>query len=189
MKRIVTSIILVIAINSISYAQKKASFSSQTYVGIINGEANTELQLQTINGLKWNKWFGGIGTGIDWYFKRSIPLFASVNRSLWQKGKRSFMLSGDAGINFPWEQQRYYYWDLYGNSKQTPGLYWATGLGYKFGVGKADNAILMQFGYNYKKLGEKVTSVYPCLVAPCPEVTEKYDYRLKRLSFKLGWGF
>jgi hypothetical protein len=181
-------LIIAMATNFMSHAQKKLAFSSQTYVGIVTGEANTEVQLQTINGLKWNKWFGGIGTGIDWYYLRSIPLFASVTRSLWQKEKRSFILSGDVGINFPWQGNIYYDFPPY-DRKQSSGLYWGSGLGYKLGVGKADNAILMQFGYSYKKLGEKITSAVPCLIAPCPEITEKYDYRLKRLSFKLGWGF
>jgi hypothetical protein len=170
-------------------AQKKISFSSQTMVGTVTGEYQTELQLQTINGIKVNKWFGGIGTGIDWYYLRSIPLFASANRELFKKGKKAFLLTADAGINFPWEQQYYYYWEDYSNSKQSPGLYWAGGIGYKFGVGKADNAILLNFGYSFKQIKEQVTSVFPCFNPPCIPTTESFDYRLKRLSVRIGWGF
>jgi hypothetical protein len=171
-------------------AQQKPGFSSQNYVGLLAGDAETHLQLQTINGLKWKNWFGGIGTGIDWYYLRSIPLFVSVNRSFLQKGKRSFLLSADAGINFPWLQDIYYDFPPY-KRDQYSGLYWAGSIGYKFGVGKADNSILMQLGYSFKRLGEKTTTPTYC-PGPgpiCPENIERYDYRLKRISFRLGWGF
>ncbi len=169
-------------------AQKKLNFSSQNYVGITIGEVSTELQVQTINGVKWKQWFGGIGTGIDWYYYRSIPVFASVNRSFLQKGKRSLFFSADAGINFPWEQMRYYSYDEV-STTQYPGLYWAAGFGYKLGVGKSDNSILLHFGYSYKKLEEKVSNSFPCFNPPCTVFTESFDYRLKRLSIRLGWGF
>ncbi len=170
------------------YAQQKPSFASQTYAGITIGDSDTELQLQTINGLKWKKWFGGIGIGIDWYYLRSVPVFASVNRNLFQKGKRSLFISGDAGINIPWQQE--YLYTLYEVDKeQYSGLYWATGFGYKFGVGKADNSILLHLGYSYKRMEEKVKNDFPCLVGPCPDYISSYDYRLKRLSIKVGWGF
>jgi hypothetical protein len=187
MKILITTFVFVFLLFQDLSAQKKISFSSQNYAGLVTGEVNTELQLQTINGIKKGPWFAGIGTGIDWYYLRSIPLFASVNRSFLQKGKRSFLFSGDAGYNFPWRDQTYY--DQPYGSKQKSGLYWAAGAGYKFGVGKSDNAILMQFGYSFKKLGDEVKSAVPCLIPPCPETVTTYDYRLKRISFKIGWGF
>lgn len=170
------------------HAQKKPAFSTQNYIGIVTGEAQTEFQLQTINGVKWDKWFAGIGSGIDWYYIRSIPVFASVNRSFFQKGKRSILASVDAGVNFPWNETIYYDFPPY-DSKQKSGLYYAGSFGYKFGVGKSDNAIFMQLGYSFKKLGEIIKVPIFCLVPPCPESIEKYDYRLKRISFRVGWGF
>ncbi|HMK26086.1 MAG TPA: hypothetical protein VK483_08660 [Chitinophagaceae bacterium] len=188
MKKTVITIFLFLGIVICLHAQKKPGFSSQNYVGFVAGKTDVHLQLQTINGLKWKSWFGGIGAGIDWYYLRSIPVFASVNRSFLQKGKRSLLLSADAGINFPWRGNIYYDFPPY-DHKQYSGLYCAGGVGYKFGVGKADNAILMQLGYSFKRLGEKTTSVYYCLTPPCPENIERFDYRLNRVSFRLGWGF
>ena len=170
-------------------AQKKFSFSSQTYVGIVSGEDYTELQIQAINGVKINKWFGGIGTGIDWYYLRSVPLFASVNRDIFQKGKKTFLLTADAGINFPWKDERYYWIDYVSDSKQSPGLYWAGGISYKFGVGKSDNAVLLNFGYSYKQAKETVTNIYPCFSPPCTPNVESFNYKLKRLSVRIGWAF
>ncbi|MBL7732153.1 MAG: hypothetical protein JNM88_13315 [Chitinophagaceae bacterium] len=190
MKNILLPVIIIIALASVSSAQQKPAFSSQTYAGMVTGEATTDLQLQTINGLSWKQWFAGAGVGIDWYSFRSVPLFASVNRSFFQKGKRSLFVSGDAGVNLPWVEERLYTLDLvYRDSDLSPGLYWAGGLGYRFGVGKADNALLFQVGYSYKRMQEKVTSNFPCFSPPCVPVTETYDYRMKRISVRVGWGF
>jgi hypothetical protein len=169
-------------------AQKKVSFSSQNYVGLVAGEVNSELQLQTINGIKKGPWFAGIGAGIDWYYLRSIPLFVSVNRNIFSKGRRFMFVSGDAGKNFSWRNNVPDDFPPY-DRQQTDGLYWAAGVGYKFGVGKSDNSILMQFGYSYKKMGEESTQIICPFIGPCYPTTDKYDYQLKRLSFKIGWGF
>lgn len=185
-KGIITALFLCLSI-CVS-AQQKPGFSTQNYIGMVAGNNETEFQLQTINGIKWRSWFGGIGAGIDWYYLRSIPVFASVNRNFLQKGKRSVLFSADAGVNFPWAQNIYYDFPPY-DRKQNSGLYWAGSIGYKFGVGKADNAILMQLGYSFKRLGEITTSPTFCINPPCPLNIEKYDYRLKRISVRLGWGF
>lgn len=170
------------------HAQKKYSFSSQNYVGLITGEASTSLQLQTINGVKWNNWFSGIGTGIDWYYLRSIPVFASASRSFLQKGKRSLLASVDAGANFPWKGRYYNDFPPY-DLKQYPGFYWSGSIGYKFGIGKADNAIIFQAGYSFKELEERVTVINCPIIGSCTQDVEKYNYRLRRFSFRIGWTF
>ena len=75
-----------------SAAQKKAIFSSQNYVGLLEGEQKSKLQLQTMNGIKYRTWFIGLGTGIDWYYLRSIPIFLSLNRDFLQKKNRNFFM-------------------------------------------------------------------------------------------------
>src|SRR5215510_11349763 len=89
-------------------AQNKVNFSSQNYLGLLEGEHGSEFQLQTINGVMYKSWFAGLGTGLDWYYLRSIPVFASVNKSFFKKGKRSFYASADGGINYPWKTDDYY---------------------------------------------------------------------------------
>jgi len=63
------------------------------------------------------------------------------------------------------------------------------GLGYKIGIGKQNDNLLIQLGYNNKAHSQKTTVVYPCLVPPCPQSVEKYQYSFNALSLKLGWGF
>jgi hypothetical protein len=175
--------------NVLANAQDKIIFSSQNYAGLLEGEIGSKFQVQTINGVKYKTWFAGIGTGIDWYYQRSIPLFASLNRDFFKKAKRSFYISADAGINFPWKNNVYNYYG-YDNGKLSPGLYWAGGLGYRIEVGKNTDAILIHIGYSYKHLIEKSrTIVFPCFDFPCPESTDQFDFNLKRLSLKFGWSF
>jgi len=167
-------------------AQKKLNFSSQNYIGILEGEASTSFQLQTINGLRYKTWFAGVGTGLDYYYQRSIPLFASFSKFL-PSTKTPFYFNGDAGINFPWSKNDSYYFQYRGDF--SPSFYWAAGFGYKFSFKKRSEGILLNFGYSYKHLIQETETSYPCLVPPCPVYKERYDYRLKRLSLKAGWMF
>ncbi|HET9824852.1 MAG TPA: hypothetical protein VFP87_05930 [Chitinophagaceae bacterium] len=177
-------------------AQNKTAFSSQNYVGLLEGEQGSRFQLQAINGIKYNNWFAGLGTGIDWYYLRSIPLFLSVNRNFLKNGNRNFFVAGDAGVNFPWRVDKDNM-QGYTIEKSIPGIYWGVGLGYKIGVGKTNDAILVQLGYSYKHVTEKAKTTYYYyyyyinrpIGDPRPDMTNQFDYYLRRLSLKLGWNF
>lgn len=182
-------IILIIAIfcSSLSLiAQSKGSFSSQNYVGITEGESGSGLQLQTINGFRYKTWFAGIGAGIDYYFHRSIPLFVSVSKFL-PTTKVPLYFNVEGGINFPWAKNDVYY--IRAPGSYSSALYWGSGMGYKFGFKKTNNAILLNIGYSYKRLLHEMETINPCLIPPCPVFKERYDYRLRRLSVKVGWMF
>ena len=154
--------------------------------GLLESENETGFQVQTINGVGYKNWFGGIGTGIDWGGTRSIPLFLSVNKFL-NSPKLPLYFSGDLGTNFVWldnSRQDFGY-----RGKYEGGLYWATGLGWRFGMKKNNNAVLLNFGYNNKRIINSYEVVHPCLVPPCPVDKTTYDYRLRRLSLRVGWMF
>lgn len=173
-------------------AQQKVIFASRNYIGVLEGEQGSKFQLQTINGMKYADWFAGLGTGIDWYYRRSIPLFISLNKDLLKKGNRNFFIATDAGINFPWRVDKNYI-PGYTIQESVPGFYWGAGLGYKIGIGKLNDALLLQIGYSYKHLSEKAQPVYyymsPLIVDPKPDMTNRFDYYLRRLSLKVGWNF
>jgi hypothetical protein len=181
-----TAVFIFITIATI--AQGKINFSSQNYAGLLEGENGSKFQLQTINGFKYKTWFAGIGTGIDWYYRRTIPLFASLNKDFLKTGKRNFYLSADGGINFPWKNDMYSIEGGYNIEKLNPGFYWAAGFGYKTGIGKNGDALLMQIGYSYKHFSETVKSRYIVYDSEAYPI-ERFDYYLKRLSLKLGWSF
>jgi len=169
-------------------AQNKILFSSQNYAGLAVGEHGSKFQLQTINGVKYKTWFAGMGTGLDWYYQRSIPAFISLSKEFYKKENRNFFASADAGVNFPWKD----------NSTAVPGyeveklllgLYWGMGLGYKIGIGKKNDALLLKLGYSYKYSGEKVKPLYFYIDSSDPYSYERFDYRLRRLSLEVGWNF
>ena len=189
MKKITIILLLLISV-LYSNAQKKIKFATQNYVGFLAGSSDNALQLQTINGISFNKWFTGIGTGIDWYYQRSVPVFISAERGFKVNQKKHIYFSAAGGANFPWKNSNYVYdWNWYQTSKMEPGFYWNTGIGYKINIGKQDDAVLLHLGFTNKFYKEKITSTYPCLMAPCPENTESFNYNLRAVSVKLGYGF
>ena len=184
--KIFITIIAGVCFSSSLCAQQKIKFSSQNYAGITDGEAGTAFQFQTISGFQYKTWFTGIGTGVDSYYETSIPLFLSVSKFL-NTPKFPFYLNADAGINFPWSPQESVY-SNYGEEFSS-SLYWAGGLGYRFGIGKEKQGFLLNFGYSYKHLIQETEYTSPCLFPPCPVSKERYDYRFHRLSVKVGWMF
>ena len=189
---------LIIAVTTISatvLAQHNATFSSQNYIGLLEGEQGSKFQLQTINGIKYKTWFAGAGTGIDWYYRRSIPAFMSLNKDFFIKGNRNFFIATDVGANFPWLVDKNSYVAGYIVEESIPGFYWGAGLGYKIGIGKLNDGILLQLGYSYKHVGEKVKTPYyydyvpGMIMQPKPDMTNRFDYYLRRLSLKIGWNF
>ncbi len=175
-------------------AQNKIIFSSQNYVGLLEGEHGSGFQLQTINGIKYKTWFAGLGTGIDWYYHRSIPAFLSLNKDFYKRGNRNFYAAVVGGINFPWKDDKNNNEWGYTIVKSSPGFYGEAGLGYKIGISKKNDAILLQLGYSYKHVSEKVkTPIYymypPVYDFQGSSLTNRLDYRLQRLSLKIGWNF
>jgi hypothetical protein len=186
MKKTCIITIVILLLNSSVKAQKKFKFSSQNYIGILEGEASTSFQLQTINGLRYKTWFAGVGAGLDYYYYRSIPVFVSFSKFL-SSPKTPLYFNADIGINFPWSKTGVNYIQYPG--AYSSSLYWEGGFGYKFKLKKRNEGILLNLGYSYKHLiNEREFSVW-CLTPPCPVFKERYDYRLRRLSLKAGWMF
>ena len=178
-------LLVVLWLHGFASAQQRLTFHSQNYVGMLEGEAGTSVQLHTVNGLQYRKWFGGIGAGLDYYYFRSIPLFLSLNRDLNIK-RNKFYFSADGGINFPWVKNTTFYWAE--QEDFSPSHYWAGGMGYKLAINK-QNRLLLHIGYSYKHMIQETQYEYPCLIPPCPVSKQRYDYYLKRLSLKAGWMF
>lgn len=189
MKRILIIISLVLSVVELT-AQSKPAYSTQNYVGLLTGGSGSNFQVQTINGLSFRQWFVGLGTGIDWYYQRSIPVFLSAERGFGIGSNRKIYFSSSVGANFSWNNREDYY-HIWGNgsSKFNPGLYWSAGFGYRIPVGKRNDALLFHVGYSNKFYKEKRHFTYECLIPPCPGSDETFEYNLRALSMKLGWGF
>ncbi len=185
MKRVL--LVLFVGLQFISaQGQNKFQFHSQNYIGLLEGSKGSAFGFTTINGIQHNTWFVGLGTGLDWYFTRTVPLFLSFNKDF-KKDKNTWFVSLDAGTNFEWtkglSQGEFY------NSKFTPGFFGGSGIGYKAYFRQKKEAFLFGIGYSFKRLKEKREITTFCLTPPCPNIVEYYDSKLNRLSIRMGLQF
>jgi hypothetical protein len=167
-------------------------FRSLDYIGGLRGEDGDFFQIQTVNGLYKKSWFLGVGTGLDYYRYRTIPLFVSVVKDL-MPGRNGLFISLDLGTDLPSYKRPVSSYD-YAKSHFHPGLYWGADLGYKIKLSShSSRELLLTAGYSYKELKEDQTGgPYACPIgAPCPLETDsgpatRYTYRNQRLSVKAG---
>ncbi len=149
-------IVFCLSLQAKVWAQKtegnKIRFHSINQFGIIAGASDANLQLQTINGIEKATWFVGIGTGIDYYYSRSIPLFLDIRKNVFSTQKTPFIYA-DGGYNFAWFSTK----DEKSGSggEKQAGAYYEAGIGYLIPVFKK-NGILFSAGYSCKYMSETV---------------------------------
>jgi hypothetical protein len=177
--------------------QKEHSFRfhSINQVGLLTGETGSAWQLQTVNGFQYKSWFGGIGAGLDYYRFRGIPLFADIRKTFGHAKSKPFIYA-DGGIHFRWltDKEKINYGSP---GKYSNGLYLDGGLGYQIYINRK-NALLLNLGYSYKDIKGRFSPYlyYPTaflvgdqqFIPPTP-LSNSYNYRLNRISIKLGWEF
>jgi hypothetical protein len=168
-----------------SGAQKTLSFSSQNYAGLLEGDNGSALNLQSVNGINYKKWFSGVGVGIDYYRIRSVPLFLSVNRNI-EIGQNIFYITADGGWNFPWLRENEQTWN---GSNFKVGIIAGTGVGYKILINESKQALLLNAGYSFKRLNDTRDIPSPCLIPPCPVDIEKTRYDFNRFLVRAGIEF
>lgn len=165
---------------------KQISFSSINGVGLLTGQSGQAAILQSINGVKTSKWFAGVGTGIDYYGTRSIPLFLDVRHTLGNKTKSPFFYA-DGGINFPWittdqKLNRSYI------GKSYQGVFLEGGAGLQL-IMKNKTALLLSAGYSYKEIKDEAEMVSIWIFPNPIKNTEIYRYHYRRIAIKLALQF
>lgn len=190
MKRVFLILLLFLLIKNEITAQEtkkeKKFLSSQISSGIVEGEQGTSFHVEIVNGIHYKTWFGGIGTGLDYYYFRSIPVYLSGIKYL-SKRNHSFFIQGDAGMNFAWVEARTNVWNEVSHEFK-PGIYWNGMLGFATGLDRK-NSFSFGMGYSYKNLKEVREMAIMCFNPPCENTFETYKYNLKRLTLRLGWHF
>ncbi|MEO8174258.1 MAG: hypothetical protein ABI581_14285 [Sediminibacterium sp.] len=160
-------------------------------VGLMNGDHSVNGQIHLTGGIQKKAWMFGLGTAIDYYKIRTVPVFADVRYVF--GNKRNFFSYADLGANFAWAlESQYENHYLIGVNSYTPntfsnGLYTDVGLGYAFRGGKKGGCVI-SIGYSSKT----VTSSYQEIVyTPFPPYTFEYydrkkEYTFNRLVLRLG---
>src|ERR1700761_4983289 len=111
--------------------QSSWKFRSDNYGGVTSGELGGAAHFETVNGIYKRPWFFGVGAGLDYYRFRSVPLFVSVKRDLFELGGGSALSAYvDGGVNVPWYKRELtpYQRQIVTTSVFRAGLYGSVGL-------------------------------------------------------------
>lgn len=185
MKKLFTAILTSICLFSYAQTAKKTNpvrFHSTNQVGLIQGQIGSALLLQSINGIQYQTCLVGIGLGLDYYKKRSVPLFLELRKNLFSKNNTPFIYA-DGGYHFIWDEEvseELFVTDVKG------GMYYDLGIGYNFSAFKS-SAVTISLGYSMKSMSETINlhperSSWP----PPPSDFQDYEYKLRRYVFKMG---
>jgi hypothetical protein len=187
MKSILTIGILLLCFQL--YSQNKVQFQTLGQAGFIKGQNNDALQYQSINGIRYKGYSLGIGVGVDYYYYRTVPVFAEMRKDLFNKKETPFIYAA-LGSSFPWNKEVTI--NAWQRSDFSKGSFYEAGIGYKVPV-KGRFFMSFSLGYSQKTLHEiKYTRMYRDFP---PYDTESwsnpmyYDYTFRRISVKAGLGF
>jgi hypothetical protein len=178
-------------ISSVSVAQKKVlPFTGSVQAGLLEGEQGSALQFGFTGGLKLKTWTASLGTGLDYYGVRSIPLYAGLQKNLFNRTNTPFTFI-QGGYHFQWasrpQMDVWRSWVPEGLEKKG-GLYYSAGIGYQLpALNKA--ALFFAAGYSFKEYTEMSKYTICPVIGPCFEQADNTTYRFKRLSITTGLRF
>ncbi len=189
MKAIVAMVVLLVIVSPVTSqemktAGRKIKFSSVNQAGVLTGSSRESWLIQTINGIKKDRWSTGIGVGIDFYVERGVPLFLDIRRDLLNKKNTPFIYA-DGGTYFQWlnfiQKERRMAIERY------PGIYYDLGAGWKL-TGKNNRSFIVSAGYTLKQAKEKSTSnLWMPIPVTTPREREYYKYKYQRIVLKVGF--
>ncbi|MDQ6813224.1 MAG: hypothetical protein M3040_05785 [Bacteroidota bacterium] len=166
-----------------SLKDKKIVFSSVNQAGLIVGVNKESAMVQTVNGVRKNKWFAGLGFGIDFYVERGVPLFVDIRRDLTEKMNTPFVYL-DGGLYCPWlnfiqKEQKL-------TTRNSAGAYYDIGLGWKLS-GKNNRSFLLSAGYTLKQdKGKSTVQIWNPVTRAIDNSNDSYQYNYRRVVLKLG---
>ena len=160
-------------------------FHSFNTVHVLNGSATTSLAVISVNGFQYGKFFTGIGTGFDYYYHTSVPLFIEARLDL-AKRKGKLQLFGNGGLSFPFSSRNKRLEFKTGPYK-TGGLY-AGGLDYLIPV--KNEAVIVGVGFSNKQVIQMVdNNIWNPMLNRVENIPIKDKYSINRIAIRVGWMF
>jgi hypothetical protein len=177
-----------------AHAQSKSRTPNYYFfpqVGLLNGDQSVSGQVHLSGGIQRKAWMFGLGTAIDYYRVRTVPVFADV-RYVFGK-KNNYFSYANIGANIVWATESQYedhYLAGFGFPSKNVfnnGLYTDVGIGYSF-HGEQKNGFVISIGYSSKTIG---SSYQEAIFTQFPPYTVEYhqrkmDYTFNRLVLRLG---
>lgn len=182
-KLIFATAILVLQFGVNAQEKVKFKFTSINLVGLLHGQAGTAFQLQTVNGVSYKTFSGGIGIGMDDYYLKTIPLFFDIRKNF----SKNFFAYVDAGMNFPWNKKDAEN-KIVIEGTYSKGFYIDAGAGYLINI-KKTGKLLFSIGYTEKQIKENADPNVILEPYPPTHYTNYYKYIFRRLTIKIGLCF
>jgi hypothetical protein len=181
----VTSVSLTAQDSTSKTSDWKTHFHSFNTFQLLNGSTTTSIAINTVNGLQYGKFFGGIGTGFDYYYHTTIPLFMEARFDLaTRKGK--LQLFGNAGLSIPFTAQNKNQ-EYKSGSYKTGGLY---GGGVDYLVPVKQEAVILGVAFSNKQVIQLVdNNVWNPILNNVENIPIEDKYSFNRISIRIGWMF
>ncbi|MEJ7586566.1 MAG: hypothetical protein WKI04_03280 [Ferruginibacter sp.] len=160
-------------------------FHSFNTIHFLNGSSTTSLALNSVNGIQFGNFFCGIGTGFDYYYHVSLPLFIETRMNLVKrKGALQFFVNG--GLNFPFATRNKKLENRTGKYKT--GTCYAAGLDYVFPV--KNEGFILGLAFSNKQTIQKVdNNIWNPVLNRIENIPFEDKYSLNRIAIRAGWMF
>lgn len=160
-------------------------FHSLNTIQVLNGSTTTSLAVNTVNGVQFGKLFAGIGTGFDYYYHISVPLFMEAKVDLLSiKGK--LQLFGNSGLNFPFAAQNNKL--EYKNGNYKTGHLFGAGIDYLIPVKK--DAVIAGIAFSNKTIIQMTdNNIWNPILNRIENIPIRDKYSLNRIALRVGWMF
>jgi hypothetical protein len=160
-------------------------FRSFNTVQQLYGQSTVSVAAHSVNGCQFNRFFAGVGTGVDFYYFNTVPLFAEFRYSLSPTGK-TLQVYANAGTHIPFGNHNRRVSQKPGNF--SPGILLGAGIDYLVPV--KSNAFIAGIGYSKKQVAQEVeNNVWDPATSRINNIPIKDRYDLNRLYIKIGWVF
>ncbi len=160
-------------------------FHSFNTLQVLNGSSETSLALNSVNGFQFEKLFVGVGTGFDYYYHRSIPLFVEGRLNV-LKRKNTLQVFANGGLNFAFASQSNKGQPKTGPYK--PASMYGGGVDYLVGV--KSTAFVIGIAFSNKEVIQMVdNNIWNPVLNRIENVPIKEAYSLNRIALRIGWMF
>lgn len=163
----------------------KDRFHSFNTVQVMNGSTTTSLAVNSVNGFQMGKLFCGIGTGFDYYFHVTVPLFIETRYDL-VKQKGTLQVFANGGLQFAFSSQNNKFENSSGTYKTAGG--YSGGLDYLMPV--EGGAFILGASFSNKHVIHMAdNNVWNPLLNASENIPLKENYSLNRIAIRIGWRF
>jgi len=186
MKKSIIAFLFLIALIQTVCGQK-IMYGGMQQFGLVFGQSKTNVSFNMINGIRFKRFFTGIGVDAQFNHKQSYSYYSSSNYNTsavfvdvryYINKKKNFFVLGDVGLNFINEKIES---GNRGKYMKAPGYYAGIGLGFKARLGKE---VFYSFDVNYCIRQTRFDYSYTNFIKA--QQTDKYDFRQNCLLVRMG---